>query len=144
MSDQASALAEDEVIAKLSDYLDGALADDERKLVAERIERDAEWQRVHGELVETRNALSGMQKQRAPGSFASDVTDTIHKRSAGRFFARRTLGDRVPFGVLLVVAMIAMAVIAYVLWSSPTGSLKPARESAGSAAGSGTELVPKP
>lgn len=144
MSEQASNSAEDEVIAKLSDYLDGALADDERKLVAERIERDAEWKRVHGELVETRDALSGMQKARAPGSFAADVTDTIHKRSAGRFFARRTLGDRVPFGVLLIVAMLALVAIAYVLWSSPTGSLKAPHESAGSAGGSGMELVPKP
>jgi anti-sigma factor RsiW len=144
MSEQASNLAEDEVIATLSDYLDGALADDERKLVAERIERDAEWKRVHSELVETRDALSGLQKARAPATFATDVASTIHQRSAGRFFARRTLGDRVPFGVLLIVAMLAMAVIAYVLWSSPTGSLRAPHEAAGSGGGSGTELVPKP
>ena len=40
-------------------------------------------------MVETRKALSGLQKARAPGTFAKDVTDTINKRSGGRFFARR-------------------------------------------------------
>jgi hypothetical protein len=39
-------------------------------------------------------------------------------------FARKTLGDRVPFGVLLVVALAGLLVIGYVLWSSTTGSLK--------------------
>ena len=61
---------------------------------------------------------------KAPETFVEDVTGVINKRSAGRFFARRTLGDRVPFGVLLVVAIIALGIIAYLMKSSPTGSLK--------------------
>ena len=71
-----------------------------------------------------RKALSGMQKARAPETFAQDVTATIHKRSAGRFFARRTFGDRVPFTALLVVAVLGLIAIAYLLWASETGSLK--------------------
>jgi hypothetical protein len=67
-----------------------------------------------------------MQKARAPAGFAADVTSTIHKRSAGRFFARRTFGDRVPFSALLVVAVLGLLVIGYFLWASETGSLKPA------------------
>jgi hypothetical protein len=73
---------------------------------------------------EMRKLLSGMRRAKAPEAFTETVTETIHKRSAGRFFARRTLGDRVPFGVLLVVALVALAVIGYLMWSSPTGSLK--------------------
>jgi hypothetical protein len=68
------------------------------------------------EGADLRNALSGLQKARAPESFAQDVTATIHKRSAGAFFGRRTFGDRVPFGALLVVALIAIAMIGFVLW----------------------------
>ena len=60
----------------------------------------------------------------APASFAQEVTSTIHARSAGRFFARKTLGDKVPFGVLLVIALLGLGVIAYVMWSSSTGSLR--------------------
>jgi hypothetical protein len=96
--------------------------------VAQRIAEDATWQRAHAELSETRKVLSGLRKAHAPSSFAEHVTETIHQRSAGRLFARRTFGDRVPFGALLVVALAGLLVIGYILWSSPTGSLKVDRE----------------
>lgn len=133
---------EDDIIAKLSDYLDGEGSADERADIANKLETDDEWKRIHGELVETRKHLSGMQRARAPDAFAREVTSTIHKRSAGRFFARRTFGDRVPFGALLVVAVLVLAVVGYVMWSSQTGSLKVDR--GGSAGGSNIEIVPKP
>lgn len=135
---------DDEVIVALSDYLDGALPPDRRAEVEGKIASDPVWKSAHAELVETRTALSGLQKARAPESFAQDVTATIHKRSAGRFFARRTLGDRVPLGVLLLVALAAFAVIAYVLWSSPTGSLKVDRDPPPRAPGSAAPLVDHP
>ena len=135
-------MEDDDQIAKISDFLDGALAGAERDVVAKKIADDAEWKHVHDELVEQRKMISGMQRARAPETFASNVTSTIHKRSAGRFFARRTLGDRVPFGALLVVAVLALATIGYVMWSSQTGSLKRDHER-GTAHGS-AELVPKP
>jgi anti-sigma factor RsiW len=115
---------DDAILAKVSDYLDGALTGAERDEVAARIAGDPTWQRAHAELGETRNALSGLRKAHAPSSFAEHVESTIHQRSAGRFFARRTLGDRVPFGALLAVAIAGLLVIGYVLWSSSTGSLK--------------------
>ena len=139
----AEPITEDDLIAKISDYLDGILPPAERTEVADKITSDDEWKRVHEELVETRKMISGMQKARAPESFAKDVTETIHKRSAGRFFARRTLGDRVPFGVLLVVALVVLLGVAAILWSSQTGSLK--REKAAPAHHeSGSDLAPMP
>jgi type VI protein secretion system component VasF len=71
-----------------------------------------------------RKALSGMHKARAPATFTQDVTSTISSRSAGRFFSRRTLGDRVPFGALLVIAVIALLVVAWLLHGSSTGELR--------------------
>jgi anti-sigma factor RsiW len=133
---------EDETVAKISDYLDGALAGAERDEVARRIEGDAEWKRIHEELVETRKAISGLQKAHAPASFSEDVTSTIHKRSAGRFFAKKTLGDRVPFGVLLVVALVLLIAVAGVMWSSQTGSLAVHPEPAPTQQGS-QSLVPR-
>jgi anti-sigma factor RsiW len=115
---------DDAIIARVSDYLDGALHGAERAEVERKIASDAAWQRAHGELTETRKYLSGMRKAHAPTNFSDGVADTIHRRSAGRFFARRTLGDRVPFGALVAVALAGLVVIAYVLWSSSTGSLK--------------------
>lgn len=115
----------DDVIATLSDFLDNVLPSDERPAVEQKLRDDELWKRAHTELLETRGALSTMRRARAPQTFDQDVTSTIHKRSAGRFFGRKTFGDRVPFGVILVIALLALGVIAYMMRSSPTGSLKP-------------------
>ena len=133
---------EDEVIAKLSDYLDGEAAN--RAEIEAKIASDPDWKRLHAEMVESTEAakqLSGLRKAHAPVTFTEDVTGTIEKRSAGRFFARRTFGDRVPFGALLVVALIGLAIIGYVLWSSSTGSLTTDK---GSEPHDKTEIVPAP
>jgi len=128
---------DDESVATISDYVDGTLDPAARAAVEAKLASDAAWKRTHDELVEARKFISGMRKARPSESFAQDVTDTIRKRSAGAFFGRRTLGDRLPFGVLVALALIALAVIAYVMWSSPTGSLEfdrgaPTRAPAGS------------
>jgi len=115
---------DDAILAKVSDYLDGTLAPPERAEVADKIAGDDTWKRAHAELSETRSYLSGLRKAHAPSRFTDSVAQTIHQRSAGQFFARRTLGDRVPFGALVAVALAGLVVIAYVLWSSSTGSLK--------------------
>jgi|SRR6185436_8332960 len=135
----------DEILAAVSDYLDGALPADRRAEVAGKIAHEPAWKRAHDELASTRDALSGLQKARAPESFDKEVTGTIHRRSAGRFFGRRTFGDRVPFGVLLAIAIVILLPIAYVMWTSMTGSLKrePEREPPGELRGS-QSLVPKP
>ena len=115
---------EDEVIARLSDYLDGAAAG--RAEIEAKLASDPDWKRLHDEMVDSAEAakqLSGLRKAHAPVTFTEDVTGTIEKRSAGRFFARRTFGDRVPFGALLVIALVGLGIIGYVLWSSSTGSL---------------------
>jgi anti-sigma factor RsiW len=112
------------ILASVSDYLDGALTGAARAEVAGKIASDPTWKRAHAELTETRSYLSGMRKAHAPSSFTEHVAETIHQRSAGRFFGRKTLGDRVPFGALLAVALLGLAALAYVLWSSSTGSLK--------------------
>jgi anti-sigma factor RsiW len=115
---------DDAIIVKVSDYLDGALAGAERAEVERKIAEDAAWQRAHTELTETRKFLSGLRRASAPASFADGVAETIHQRSAGVFFAKKTLGDRVPFGALVAAALLALVVIGYVLWASSTGSLK--------------------
>jgi anti-sigma factor RsiW len=120
----------DEIIIKVTDYLEGTLPAAEKADVEAKIAADPAWKATHDEMVEARKIISGMQKARPPATFTEDITSTIHKRSAGRFFARRTLGDRVPFGVLLIVALVAFAVVGYLMWSSPTGSLKPTKQPA--------------
>lgn len=136
---------DDEIIAAVSDYLDGALPPARQAEVGRKVDSDPDWKRAHAELVTTREALSGLQKARAPGSFDQEVTGAINRRSAGRFFGRRTLGDRVPFGVLLVIALAILIPVGYVMWASMTGSLKrtPAQDPAGEASGS-APLIRRP
>ena len=133
---------DDAVIARVSDYLDGVLRGAEHAEVASKIAADATWKRAHDELIDTRQVLSGLRKAHAPTSFAEDVAETIHQRSAGRLFGRRTFGDRVPFGALLVVALAGLAVIGYILWSSSTGSLKVDRGDHAAPHGSAAVLPP--
>ena len=135
---------DDAIIARVSDYLDGALHGAERAEVERKIADDAVWKRAHGELTETRKFLSGMRRAHAPSNFSDGVARTIHKRSAGRFFGRRTLGDRVPFGALVAVALAGLVVIAYVLWSSSTGSLRVDRHRAPQAPPHGSAAVAPP
>jgi anti-sigma factor RsiW len=131
----------DEIIAAISDYLDGALPPDRRAEVAAKIAGDPAWRSAHAELAATRDALSGLQKARAPTSFDQGVTGAIHRRSAGRFFGRRTFGDRVPFGVLLAIALIVLLPIAYVMWSSSRG---PLGRAPGAAEPGSARLLPPP
>ncbi|HUS30323.1 MAG TPA: hypothetical protein VMZ53_17565 [Kofleriaceae bacterium] len=126
MSEAADGLddVDDEVIIKVTDYLDGSLPAAEREDVGKKIASDAAWKRTHDEMVEARKMISGLRKAKPPETFVEDVTGTINKRSGGAFFGRRTLGDRVPFGVLLILAIVALAVIFFLMRSSSTGSLK--------------------
>jgi anti-sigma factor RsiW len=142
MTEATETEIDEAIIVALSDYLDGALPADQKAEVEAKIASDPQWKTVHDEMVETRKALSGLQKARAGESFAQEVTATINQRSEGRFFARRTFGDRVPLGALLIVALLGLAVIAYVLWSSPTGSLKVDRDRPPTPAGSGVVAPP--
>ena len=123
---------DEQIIVTLSDYLDNVLPPDQRADVEAKIANDATWKSAHEEMVDARTVVtagtSTLQRARAPGKFTDEVTGTIEKRSAGRFFGRRTFGDRVPFVAILIVALIGLGIIAYVMWSSPTGSLKVDKE----------------
>lgn len=124
MSEVAPVELDDESVAAISDFVDDALTGTRRDEVAGKIASNPLWKRTYDELVETRRMMSELPKARAPQTFATDVTSTIHSRSAGRFFARRTLGDRVPFGVLAILTAVGLAIIGYLMWASDTGSLK--------------------
>lgn len=138
---------EDQVIATLSDYVDGTLPASKKPEVEAKLETDADYQRILAELREVQkpdeiSAVLKARKAPAPEEFTGNVEKIIHQRSAGRFFGRKTFGDRVPFSALLIVAVLGLVVIAYVLWSSQTGSLK--MDKRGGETGSAVDVAPKP
>jgi anti-sigma factor RsiW len=119
---------DDAMAAKLYDYAEGTLAE------ADRPEVEA-YLRARGELPAAgattpaagqsgaRLDLRALRAAAPPPAFTEGVTSTIRQRSAGRFFGRRTLGDRLPLGWLLAIALVVLLVVFAVVWSSPTGSL---------------------
>ena len=144
MADTEPAPHED-IEAKLSDYHDGMLPGPERDEVKAHLEGCEACRAAYAQLEETMAALAGMKgkKEGAPAEMTAKVTETIHRRSAGRFFGRKTLGDRVPFGVLLIVAIVVLGVTAAVLYSSNTGNLRTRTPTPPQVQGSG-HVVPNP
>jgi anti-sigma factor RsiW len=114
----------DEIQALLDEHLDGSLAPPDAARVRDHLAGCAECQAALADAEKVRAAFGKLAASPAPAAFREQVTDTIHRRSAGRFFARRTLGDRVPFGLLLIVALVVLGAVAALLWSSSTGSLR--------------------
>jgi anti-sigma factor RsiW len=67
----------------------------------------AEYERFRGAV----GAVSGLGRIAAPRDFDDQVADTIRRRSAGKFFGRRAFGDRVPFEILAVLALVLVAAV---------------------------------
>lgn len=125
MKSPASTASHDELEAQLSEYVDGSLGDDERRAVEQHLEGCADCRAALAELRETMSALSGLNRVAAPENFDRSVAETIRRRSRGRFFGRRALGDRVPFELLAALALVLGLALYFFLRGSDTGSLRP-------------------
>jgi anti-sigma factor RsiW len=99
--------------ADFSDFYDKRLPEARAREIEEHLAGcarcKAEYERFRGAV----GALSGLGRIAAPRDFDDHVAETIHRRSAGKFFGRRAFGDRVPFELL---AVLALAVVAAVYW----------------------------
>ena len=115
----------DEFEARLSELADGTLPADDRRAVEQHLETCASCREDLAELRKTMDALSGLHRVPAPENFDRDITETIRRRSRGRFFGRRTLGDRVPFELLALLALVLGLALYFFLRGSDTGSLRP-------------------
>lgn len=115
----------DELEAMLSDYVEGALSEAEAAEVEAHIQSCSECAEAASELGKTVSALASLNRVAAPDEFPNEVAETIRRRSAGRFFGKRTLGDRVPLELLAIVALALALILYFLLRGSETGSLKP-------------------
>jgi hypothetical protein len=66
-----------------------------------------------------RQLLAGLNKVSAPPDLASRVPELIQRRSAGRFFAKRRLADRLPLEWLSLVMLALLALIYAILRMAP-------------------------
>ncbi|HTE51010.1 MAG TPA: zf-HC2 domain-containing protein [Kofleriaceae bacterium] len=128
MNGAPTTASHDEFEALLSDHVDGSLGADEKRRLEEHLATCAHCQAALAELRETMSALSGLNRVPAPENFDRDVAETIRRRSGGRFFGRRALGDRVPFELLALLALALGVALYFFLRGSDTGSLSPFRD----------------
>jgi len=115
----------EEFEALFSELHDGSLVDPDRTKLVEHLATCDVCKAAYAEFEQTMAALGQMgrgARAPAPETFTRGVEDTIHQRSAGRFFSRK-LADRIPFGWLIVIALVVMGVVAGYYWNSMTGSL---------------------
>jgi anti-sigma factor RsiW len=98
-----------------SDYYDGTLAAARAAEVKSHLDScarcQAEYERFRGAV----STLSGLKRASAPKHFDEKVAQTINRRSAGRFFGRRAFGDRIPYEVLGLLALAAVATLIILL-----------------------------
>jgi anti-sigma factor RsiW len=138
-------LSEDERLeAMFSDYVEGTLTLEQRKEVEAHLVKHPELREELEAMREDQKKLKSLNKTPAPEELGQKVEEIIHRRSRGRFFARRTFGDRVPFFWLLIAALVMLLIIFLTLWSSPTGSLKREPENAPRPSNEARESIPKP
>jgi hypothetical protein len=88
--------------------------------------------------------LSRVTKVPAPQRFEDLVTDTIRRRSGGRFFGPKKLGDRVPFLLLAIIAMILGLIVFFGIRASDTGSLRYKKQAPKPPPSEVRQVVPRP
>jgi anti-sigma factor RsiW len=115
----------DRIGALMSDVVEGTATPAQHAEVKAHVATCETCREELAELRAVRDALKSVPPETARPDLGKLVEERIHRRSAGRFFGKKTLGDRVPFGYLLIVALVALVVIVGLLWSSTTGSLRP-------------------
>ncbi len=112
------------VEAEFSDYYEGSLPPADMRAIDEHLEGCDQCSDAYDDFKRTVGALSDLHKMSAPQEFEADVADKIRRRSGGRFFGRKAFGDRVPFELLAVIAIVIGLTVFFLIRSSGTGSLR--------------------
>ncbi len=140
--------AHEEFELQFSDYLEGTLAAKERAELEAHLASCPACRAAHAEFEQTMQALGKIGKgvrPPAPEAFGKNVEEILEARSGGRFFGKKSLGDRLPFGIMVVVALIVLVAVSIALWSSSTGSIRrPPRTDPPKVAPGADEAMPRP
>jgi anti-sigma factor RsiW len=132
--------------AEFSDYHDGSMSPERRAAFERRLASEPGLKLEYEKFEEALRALSGLHRM-AAGKLADEVASTINRRSGGRFFGRRSFGDRLPWEAIAVLGLVISAVVYVLIKVSDTGAVHAPleRPKAGSAADAGPrDVVPRP
>lgn len=119
MADAGDSSAHESFENDFSEYYEGALAPARRAEIEAHLATCARCRTEYERFREAVSQLALLGRAQAPKDFDHRVADTIHRRSAGRFFGRRAFGDRVPFELLAAFALAALlAIYFFARWRS--------------------------
>lgn len=121
---EAEDVADDANVELFSEYYEGSLASEVSAKFAKRLKEDSAYAKVYADFEKTMEVLSGMHRMSAPHDFDKKVEDTIHKRSGGRFFGRKAFGERIPYEILAVIALVLAGAIYWMGRTSDSGGHK--------------------
>ncbi|MSP16698.1 MAG: hypothetical protein EXR73_08845 [Myxococcales bacterium] len=131
--------------ADFSDCYDDTLAPERKAALDAHLAACEHCRTEFDHFREAVGAVRLLDRRAAPTGFGATVTETIHRRSAGRFFGRRAFGDRIPFEALALVALIIAAVAVLLVRTSLSGSLVgPSRKAPPAIAPGAHDVMPRP
>jgi anti-sigma factor RsiW len=133
-----------DIEAQFTDLEEGTLPAADAGRVREHLAGCPACAAAHAEFKRTLAALSGLGKVAAPAGLPGAVEETIHRRSGGRFFGRRAFGDRIPFEVLALIALVVIVALFLFARSSSTGSLRIEPDPRTAPVEGAEEVVPRP
>ena len=110
--------------ADFSEYYDKQLPAERETEIERHLAQCEACKSAYEEFTHTVEALSGLHQLPAPQELPSDIEGAIRQRSGGRFFGRKTVGDRIPFGLLALLALIVgLLILIFLRWGG-TGALR--------------------
>jgi predicted anti-sigma-YlaC factor YlaD len=134
----------DGILADYDDYQAGALPAARKAEIDLHLASCSACKTAYADLAGAVSALGGLGKKRAP-ELPGRVTETINRRSGGRFFGPRAFGDRVPFVLIAVIGLLLAAAAVWLARSSDTGSVeRPRKATPERPKGPPGSVVPRP
>jgi anti-sigma factor RsiW len=109
--------------ADFSDYYERTLGEPRARELEAHLSGCQRCQDEYSRFRQAVDAVSGLHRLSAPKHFDEQVAETIHRRSAGRFFGRRAFGDRIPFEILAVLCLAIVLAVFLLVRLSSTGSV---------------------
>jgi len=97
-----------------SSYWDEELGADETARLEEHLRSCVVCRREYQAFEQALSAAGALPREVAPPGFVAGVVKRVHKRSRGRFFARRGMLDRVPYELFSLV-MLGLILAIYVI-----------------------------
>ena len=105
------------------EYIDQTMTEDERSRFEKRLEEDSSLKQKFVLFQKSRNALFELGLSNDSNQLKDKVANSIHKKSGGRFFGKKTLGDKVPVGWIVALILFVLVVFALTFSQSEFGGL---------------------